>query len=179
VSGIAQAVAATRDHPRDRDKRRAPASDEAKGKARATLRLRRDAYAALLTDDGWRAFLRARCLHTYSWRNCALIAYQAPDACAVATYNAWKGHGLQVEKGSTCRIFITRKKPTGGFGSVGLFDVAQTNSDYDAGEILPDDLDALVASLYAAVSRPETPEQVKDRGDAIQAAYDALTSAQA
>lgn len=152
--------------------------EKAKRIIAANVELRKAAYAALCTDDGWSAFLRARCLHRYSWRNCALIAYQRPDALALATFSQWQASGYVVAKGETSTVTITTRR-AGGFGSCSLFDATQTGMPITAPEdVLPEGFETTYQSLCERVSRPETLDAVKDAGDAVQAAYDALTSAE-
>jgi antirestriction protein ArdC len=58
------------------------------------------ASAALLTDDGFAAYVQTRAtFHNYSVRNCMLIAQQYPEATAVASYRTWQSMGRQVRKG--------------------------------------------------------------------------------
>ena len=58
------------------------------------------ATQALLTSDGWRAWVRARAaFRTYSLNNQMLIALQCPDATRVAGFRTWLNLGRCVRKG--------------------------------------------------------------------------------
>jgi hypothetical protein len=154
-------------------KRIAFTDDERAAYADAAQRRREDAYAALLTDDGWEAFLKARLLHRYSWRNCALIAAQAPEAIQVATYRQWVNYGAQVREGQHPAARICIRKQTGGFGTCAVFDVTQTDAALELSEAdaYPEGFADALQTLSAAVSRPATLDQVQDAGNAIERAY--------
>lgn len=66
--------------------------------------------ATLRTVTGWPAYLSAASTMTrYSVNNLLLIMTQAPEATAVAGYNAWRAKGRQVRKGEkSIRIFGSR-----------------------------------------------------------------------
>lgn len=150
------------------------AHPEADRLARESIQRREDAYAALLTDEGWRAFLRARLLHSYSWRNCALIAAQAPDALRLATFAQWRGYGACVrpKQVHVARICIRKG---GGFGTCSLFDVTQTDasSELKEDDVYPPGFQEALDALSAATTRPRTLADVKDAGEAVERAHKA------
>jgi hypothetical protein len=148
--------------------------------AREAIERRKDAYAALLTPEGWDAFLRARLLHRYSWRNCALIAAQAPDALQVATYAQWKAAGAQVRENEHAGIRICRKTPKG-FGTCSLFDITQTDAAQDIAEedIYPPGFADALQALSEAAPRPRTLEDIAKAGSAIDAAHKAAERTEA
>jgi hypothetical protein len=153
--------------------------EKAKRAVADSMRRREQAYADLLTEDGWRAFVHARALHRYSWRNCALIASQRPGAVAVATYSQWKAVGYVVREGEHSTVKITTRAG-GRFSSASLFDVTQTDCPPpdDPSELYPDGYTTIVERLYAAVSRPRTLDDIPRAGEGIQLAYERLTRAQ-
>ncbi len=158
---------------RNRKVRAAALTDaERDAAAKASIQRREAAYAALLTPEGWDAFLRARLLHKYSWRNCALIAYQAPDALQVATYAQWRNYGAQVEPGQHAGIRICTRTPKG-FGTCSLFDVTQTDLARDIAEsdVYPPGFAEALQALSDAAPRPRTLEDVAKAGNAIEAAH--------
>lgn len=100
----------------------------------------------LLTEDGWQRWLElAGRFHRYSFANMVLIAFQRPDATAVAGYQRWRELGRQVQHGErSIKIWAPRTKKQRdddgeerrvltGFGVAHVFDVSQT-----AGEPLPE-----------------------------------------
>jgi hypothetical protein len=99
--------------------------------AREESRLRVERALELLgTADGWREYV-ATCgrLH-YSWRNCAVIAYQCPGATYLASYRRWQAEGFTVREGAGA-IRITALVPGKGFRELPLFDVSQCDGDRD------------------------------------------------
>ncbi len=116
------------------------------------------ATKALIDSDGWQAWLEARGkFHHYSLGNQLLIAWQSPEASQVAGYKTWQKLGRQVRKGEKgirilapvggpCKScagqggkhfdgdFLTCSRCIGtgrwgGFKSVSVFDVSQTDGD--------------------------------------------------
>ena len=97
------------------------------------------AIDALLSSDGWRAWVTSRGrFHRYSLNNTLLIAAQAPGATRVAGFRTWIGLGRAVRKGERAiRIFAPMRlkpdptDPAGEarvvFRSVAVFDVTQTD----------------------------------------------------
>lgn len=100
-----------------------------------------DAVRALLTTDGWRAWLNARtAFHAYSFGNSLLIASQCPTATRVAGFHTWRKLGRQVCKGErSIKIFAPQTYKTTNadgdevnevaFRAVAVFDIAQTDGD--------------------------------------------------
>lgn len=166
---IAQACAIA---ARERTPAKRTAHPEADRLAQEALARRQDAYAALLTEEGWRAFLRARLLHSYSWRNCALIAAQAPDALRLATFAQWAKYGAHVQPRQThvAKICV---KTARGFGTCSLFDVTQTDAvqDIEEADIFPPGFDNALQALSQAAERPRAPEEVSGAGEAIDRAH--------
>lgn len=159
--------------PRAKNRRRTIFSDdERNGFVDAAIRRREDAYAALLTPEGWEAFIRARLLHRYSWKNCALIAHQAPDALQVATFRQWANWGAQVQEGQHASIRICGKTAKG-FGTITLFDITQTDAAQDIAEsdIYPDGFEDAVQRLSEAARAPLTLADVSRAGEAIDRAH--------
>lgn len=173
IREVPRPTLAERERPRAKNRRRTIFSDTEKDTyAQAAIQRREDAYAALLTPEGWEAFLRARLLHRYSWRNCALIAHQAPDALQVATFRQWANWGAQVQENQHASIRICGKTAKG-FGTVTLFDVTQTDAAQDISEsdVYPPGFEDAVQRLSAASSRPRTLADVSKAGNAIDAAH--------
>jgi antirestriction protein ArdC len=136
---------------------RRPLSDEERQQRRAAQRERLErATDALLTSDGWRAWLRTRAvLHTYSATNTILLAQQAAARgialSHVAGFRAWLRLGRCVrrgERGLTIYVPLRRRRaeddtaaapPAGAqererpdeplrFGTASVFDVSQTDA---------------------------------------------------
>src|SRR5215211_2222662 len=124
-----------------------PLFDVRNERQRAVLQKLEEGTEAILTSDGFAAYLRTLAkFHSYSFANVLLIDAQRPDATLVNSYARWKQLGRQVLKGETgIRIFFpifrTGEDPITGeeerhlvsFGIGTVFDVAQTE-----GEPLPD-----------------------------------------
>ncbi len=113
---------------------------------RDVLALLERGVTALLTGDGFAAYLRAMArFPAYSARNVALIHAQRPDATHVAGYRAWQTLGRQVRRGERgIRILVPyhravaaeerqgehegeQQAEVGGFGVASVFDTAQTD----------------------------------------------------
>lgn len=104
---------------------------------------------ALLTSDGFAAYLRAMArFPAYSARNVALIHAQRPDATRVMGYRAWQALGRQVRRGERgIRILAPYRRTIApddggdaadgeraataisGFGVATVFDIAQTDGE--------------------------------------------------
>jgi len=114
----------------------------------AALALLDEGIAAMLTSDGFAAYLRTLArFPTYSARNVALLYRQRPDATRVAGYRAWQLLGRQVRRGERgIRILVPHRRavaPTdddvatddaramtiSGFGVATVFDLAQTDGE--------------------------------------------------
>jgi len=132
--------------------------------------LREASLESLTTDSGWAAFLEARIRHTYSWRNCALIAHQRPGALAVGTYSQHGAQGFQVQRDEHC-IRITGRNPKGGFRTLKLFDICQTDARMDQLEDLGiGPVDDEVGELFAQFPTPASAEDAKAQAEAVDAA---------
>jgi antirestriction protein ArdC len=97
----------------------------------------------MLSSEGWRRFAETRAaFHRYSFGNCALIAYQRPDATQVAGFKSWQALGRQVRKGErSIRILapmsVKERDEQGNetderltfFRAVPVFDISQTDGD--------------------------------------------------
>ena len=97
----------------------------------------------LLSSEGWRRFAETRAaFHRYSFGNCALIAYQMPQATQVAGFKTWQQLGRQVRKGErSIRILApmaVKERDEHGtetgdtftlFRAVLVFDVSQTDGE--------------------------------------------------
>lgn len=130
-------------------RRRLTDDERAQRRARDRERLEQ-AARELLSSEGWRRWIEIRArngLARYSLGNQLLIALQAPDACFVAGFHAWKDLGRRVSKGERgIRILApmpVRDRDAEGdsssgredgenvrtlFKSVAVFDVAQTEA---------------------------------------------------
>lgn len=142
-----------------------------------SMELREHAYAAMLTPEGWDAFLRARVLHPrYSWRNCALIAYQRPEAYAVATFAQWRAAGYVVRKGEHSTIRIAR----GMRGTCSLFEIGQTDCPPPETEddLLPDGYHDQLATMRERSPAPRSLAELPQCGEQAHHVYSALTGAQ-
>src|SRR5215213_528384 len=120
-----------------------PVFDVRNERQRAVLQKLEEGTEAILTSDGFAAYLRTLArFHSYSFANVLLIHAQRPDATLVNAYARWKQLGRQVKKGETgIRIFFpifrTGEDPITGeeerhlvsFGIGTVFDVAQTEGD--------------------------------------------------
>lgn len=101
-----------------------------------------DNVQQLVTSDAWPQLLKSMTTKTgtelsrFSFNNMMLILMQAPEATAVATYNAWRTRGRQVIKGQkSLRVYAPlsvkdreddNKTKIVGFRMQAEFDVAQT-----------------------------------------------------
>lgn len=130
----------------EREAREAARAEKLAGVQRAL----EEGVQQLASSAEWKRMLKtAAKFHTYSWRNCMLIAMQCPHATHVAGYRAWQSMDRQVRKGEP-GIKITapntyRVKEDGapeddkgqvqvrGFRVEHVWDISQTD-----GEPLPD-----------------------------------------
>jgi hypothetical protein len=120
-------------------------------KQREVLKKLEEGTEAILTDEGFQAYLRMLGkFHNYSFANSLLIMVQNPEATKVNSYERWKSLNRQVKRGETgIKIFYPKKRwiteedpDTGkerrreiltGYGIGNVFDIAQTE-----GEPLPE-----------------------------------------
>ncbi len=140
----------------------APVFDLQNDRQRQVLRLLEEGTEALLTSDGYQAYLQTMSrFHRYSFANALLIHAQNPEATRVAGYRTWQSLGRQVRTGEKAiKIFVPFKKKredpdTGeadwrvtGFGIGNVFDVASTD-----GEPLPERPPLIESTEVTDVSR--------------------------
>src|SRR5829696_6792784 len=85
-----------------------PLFDVRNARQRAVLATLEQGTEAILTSEGFAAYLRTLAkFHSYSFTNVLLIYAQRPDATLDNAYARWKQLGRQVKKGETgIRIFF-------------------------------------------------------------------------
>jgi antirestriction protein ArdC len=156
------------------------------GELEAAMDMLKKGVAALLTSDGYRAYLQNLSqFHNYSYRNMILILMQLPTATRCAGFYAWKKMGRTVKKGekglkilAPSPFTITKTDKESGeekkvkimrFTTVSTFDVSQTEGKplpssganelmgtSDTAEWLWEKLTALAVSHGATVARGDT-----------------------
>src|SRR5215218_5239024 len=129
--------------------RRTATDDRGDERLAAVLATLERGVEAMLTSDGFAAYLRAMARFPgYSARNVALIHAQRPDATRVLGYRAWQALGRQVRRGERgIRLLAPYRRTIGdtkgegdeagderatvitGFGVATVFDIAQTDGE--------------------------------------------------
>ena len=139
-----------------------PLFDLQNDRHRQVLQLLEQGTEALLTSEGYQAYLQTMSrFHRYSFANSLLIHAQKPEATRVAGYRTWQSLGRQVCKGETAiKIFVPFKKKlehpdpgeederVTGFGVGNVFDISSTE-----GEPLPERPPLTESTEASAVSR--------------------------
>lgn len=112
AADVAPGTAPEGESPRSGSRKRPRLTDEERAQKRAKEReLVRQSVDALLSSEGWMAWLAIRTrFHRYSFHNQLLIASQDPNASRVASLRKWRDElGYAVRKGETSiRIWAPR-----------------------------------------------------------------------